>query len=108
MRPAITRRLAFLGVTVAAMLAALTLGVVPFRDWLEQRERTTELRVEVAEVEAVNQSYEERIDALNTDEEIEERARREYNLVLPDEEAYAVLPPPALARQLPGVWPFNR
>ena len=68
MRPATTRRLAFLGVTVAAMLAALTLGVVPFRDWLEQRERTTELRVEVAEVEAVNQSYEERIDALNTDE----------------------------------------
>ena len=53
---------------MAAVLAALTLGVVPVRDWLEQRERTAELRVEVAEVEAVNQSNEERIDALNTDE----------------------------------------
>ena len=106
MRPAITRRLAFLGVTVAAVLAALTLGVVPFRDWLEQRERTAELRVEVAEVEAVNRSYEERIDALNTDEEIERRARSEYSLIRPDEEAYAVLPPPRSEYPVPGIWPF--
>ena len=67
-----------------------------------------DLRDQVDELERANRAYELRIDALNTDEEIEERARREYNLVLPDEEAYAVLPPPAPARQLPGVWPFNR
>ena len=47
-----------------------------------------------------------RIDALNTDEEIERRARSEYNLIRPDEEAYAVLPPPRSEYPVPGIWPF--
>jgi cell division protein FtsB len=61
---------------------------------------------ELAGVEAVNAAYRDRIDALNTDEEIERRARAEYNLVRPDEEAYAVLPPPPADRGITGVWPF--
>ncbi len=96
------------GVALAAATATLAFGVVPFRDWLEQRQVNEDLRAQVQELEDVNRAYELRIDALNTDEEIEERARREYNLVRPDEEAYAVLPPPSPLRQIPGVWPFNR
>ncbi len=107
MKVAGTRFLPFLGVTLAVATATLAFGVVPFRDWLNQRQVNLDLRVQVEELEQANRVYELRIDALNTDEEIEERARREYNLVLPDEEAYAVLPPPAAVRQLPGVWPFN-
>ena len=107
MRSGTARRLSLLGVTLAAVAAALALGVVPFRDWLEQRERTADLQAQVDEVDAVNREYEDRIDALNTDEEIERRARSDYNLIRPDEEAYAVLPPPRTEHQVPGIWPFD-
>ena len=100
------KRLVLLGVMVAASAAVLGVGVVPGRDWLDQRSTTGELLAELAEVEAVNAAYRDRIDALNTDEEIERRARAEYNLVRPDEEAYAVLPPPSADRGITAVWPF--
>jgi len=100
------KRLVLLGVMVAASAAVLVVGVVPVRDWLDQRSTTEELLAELAEVEVVNAAYRDRIDALNTDEEIERRARAEYNLVRPDEEAYAVLPPPSAHRGITGVWPF--
>ena len=100
------KRLVLLGVMVAASAAVLVVGVVPVSDWRDQRSTTGELLAELAEVEAVNAAYRDRIDALNTDEEIERRARAEYNLVRPDEEAYAVLPPPPADRGITGVWPF--
>ena len=100
------RRLVLFGVMVVASAAVLVVGMVPVRDWLDQRSTTEELSAELAEVEAVNASYRDRIDALNTDEEIERRARAEYNLVRPDEEAYAVLPPPSADRGITAVWPF--
>ena len=100
------KRLFLLGVLVVASAAVLVVGMVPVRDWLDQRSTTEELSAELAEVEAVNASYRDRIDALNTDEEIERRARAEYNLVRPDEEAYAVLPPPSADRGITAVWPF--
>ena len=100
------KRLVLLGVMVAASATVLVVGMVPVSDWLDQRSTTGELLAELAEVEAVNAAYRDRIDALNTDEEIERRARAEYNLVRPDEEAYAVLPPPPTDRGITGVWPF--
>jgi len=107
LRPAATRRLILMMVVVTAAAAALPLGVVPFRDWLEQRDRTAALRVEVEAVEDVNRGYDERIDALGTDEEIERRAREDYGLIRPDEEAYAIPPSPRTEREVPGVWPFD-
>lgn len=100
------RRLLLFGVMAAASVAVLVVGMVPVRDWFDQRSTTDELLAELAEVEAVNAAYRDRIDALNTDEEIERRARADYNLVRPDEEAYAVLPPPPAAPRITGVWPF--
>ena len=100
------RRLVLFGVMVVASAAVLVVGMVPVRDWLDQRSTTEELSAELAEVEALNAAYRDRIDALNTDEEIERRARAEYNLVRPDEEAYAVLPPPSADRGITAVWPF--
>ncbi len=85
---------------------ALMAGVVPFRGWLEQRDRNAALRVEVEAVEADNRAYEDRMDALDTDEEIERLAREEYGLVRPDEEAYAIQPAPASDAVVPGIWPF--
>jgi cell division protein FtsB len=107
MNPGLLRRLGVLGLTVLVFVAVLGLGVVPFRDWLDQRETLGDLREQVAEIERQNRDYELRADALNTDEEIERRARAEYNLVRSDEEAYAVLPPPDEVVVIPGIWPFR-
>ena len=107
MNPGLLRRLGVLGLTVLVFVAVLGLGVVPFRDWLEQRETLGDLREQVAEIERQNRDYELRVDALNTDEEIERRARSEYNLVRSDEEAYAILPPPDEVVVIPGIWPFR-
>ena len=56
---------------------------------------------------AQNAAYEERIERLQTVEEIERLAREQYNLVFPGEEAYAVLPAPLPELDLPTVWPFG-
>ena len=100
------KRLVLLGIMVGVSATVVIVGRVPVRDWLDQRSTTGELLAELAEVEAVNAAYLDQIDALNTDEEIERRARAEYNLVRPDEEAYAVLPSPPADRGITGVWPF--
>ena len=107
MNPRLLRRLGVLGLTVLVFVAVLGLGVVPFRGWLDQRENLGDLREQVAEIERENREFELRVDALNTDEEIERRARAEYNLVRFDEEAYAVLPPPDEVVAIPGIWPFR-
>ena len=106
MSASLLKRLVLFGVMVAASVSVLVVGMVPVRDWLDQRSTTEELLAELAEVEAVNTAYRDRIDALNTDEEIERRARAEYNLVRPGEDAYAVLPPPSADRGITAVWPF--
>ena len=96
-----------IGAVVVVVGIILAFGIDPFSDWLGQRSDSTSLRSQVEEVERRNKEYELQIDALNTDEEIERRAREEYNLVRPEEEAYAVLPPPPAAHRIEGVWPFN-
>ena len=105
-RGRLPRWLAVVVVAVVSAGAALLLGVVPFQGWLEQRDRNAALRVEVEAVEAGNRAYEDRMDALDTDEEIERLAREEYGLVRPDEEAYAIQPAPASDAEVPGIWPF--
>ncbi|MAG51487.1 MAG: septum formation initiator family protein [Acidimicrobiales bacterium] len=107
MSPRMLRRLGVLGLAVLVFVAVLGLGVVPFRDWLDQRETLGDLRGQVSDIEHQNRAYELRVDALNTDEEIERRARAEYNLVRFDEEAYAVLPPPGDVMEAPDIWPFR-
>ena len=96
-----------IGAVVVVVGIILAFGIDPFSDWLDQRSDSTSLRSQVEEVERRNKEYELQIDALNTDEEIERRAREEYNLVRPEEEAYAVLPPRPAAHRIKGVWPFN-
>ena len=76
MRQAVSRRLVLVLVAVTAAAAALPLGVVPFRDWLDQRERTADLQAQVDDVDAVSREYEDRLDALAR-KEATWRARQE-------------------------------
>ena len=72
------RLLVPLGVVVVVVGITLAFGIDPFSDWLDQRSDTTSLERQVNAVEERNKEYELLIDALNTDEEIERRAREEY------------------------------
>lgn len=92
------------GVCVVGVLAVF---VFPTRTFLEQRETTSESRRRLDLIEEQNRVMEDRIAELDDPDEIERLAREQYNLVLPGEEAYAVLPPPLPPLELPTVWPFG-
>ena len=74
--------------------AVLAFAVFPTSTYLDQRADTAEAEERLAVLRAQNDAYEERIERLQTVEEIERLAREQYNLVFPGEEAYAVLPAP--------------
>ena len=100
-------RLLGLGVGGAALCAVLAFAVFPTSTYLDQRAGTTESEERLAVLRAQNEAYEERIERLRTQEEVERLAREQYNLVFPGEEAYAVLPAPLPELTLPAVWPFG-
>lgn len=92
------------GVTVLAVLA---FAVFPTSTYLDQRRDTEEAEQRLSVLRDQNQAYVEQIERLHAPEEIERLAREQYNLVLPGEEAYAVLPAPLPELDLPAVWPFG-
>jgi hypothetical protein len=89
------------------LLAALSVWVFPTRTWLDQRSALADTGVELQELEAQRAALEQRVTELDSDEQIERIARSEYGLVLPGEEAYAVLPAPEKPVELPDIWPFG-
>jgi cell division protein FtsB len=91
----------------AALCALLAVTVFPTSTYLEQRRDTTEAEQRLAVLRDQNQAYEDRIERLESPEEIERLAREQYNLVRPGEEAYAVLPAPLPELDLPALWPFG-
>lgn len=90
-----------------AVLGALAVGVFPTQTFLDQRSATEEAQQRLSVLRAQNESFEERLDRLGSDEEIERLAREQYNLAFPGEEAYAVLPAPLPPLTLPEIWPFG-
>lgn len=88
------RRLAWTALVLLTLVVAVMFILVPARSWLELRSTVESRRAEVVRLEADTTRLEQRILDLKTDAEIERIARSEYNLVYPNEEAYAVLPPP--------------
>jgi hypothetical protein len=82
-------------------------GVFPTRTWLDQRAAAERAEKQLRVLDAENEELERRIEELSTDEAIERLAREQYNLVKAGEEAYAVLPPPRAAVDLPAIWPFG-
>lgn len=92
---------------VVLVLFVIGYAVLPIRSWLDQRSEITGQQVELAEVEAANAALADRVEALGTLTEIERIARRDLGLVMPGEEAYAVLPPAPEPIRLPEAWPFT-
>jgi cell division protein FtsB len=117
--PAVARRLSLppglvrwlkpllLALAAVATMALLAMYVFPTRTWIDQRAAIAETRASLAELDAEREALEARVAELDTDSEIELIARTQYGLVLPGEEAYAVLPAPEHPIELPSVWPFG-
>ena len=89
------------------VFAVLAYFVFPTRTWMDQRAALDETQGQLADVQADNEELAARIEALQTADEIERLARRDFSLIYPGEEAYAILPPPPRAVTLPNAWPFN-
>lgn len=109
-------------VVLIALIGVLFVAVFPTRTWLAQKRERADAVEQLHVLDEQNQILASRVEALQSDDEIERLAREQYNLVKPGEEAYALLPPPSSStatttpipaveeeaeRSLPGkVWNF--
>jgi cell division protein FtsB len=99
--------LAFAALAFAGVLA---LAVFPAKAVLAQRANRAQLAAHVAQLSAENAALQDRAGQLQTDPEIE-RLARQYNLVMPGEESYFILPqagPPTTDAPAPPPAPVHR
>ncbi len=86
-------------VAAVVVVGVVFLAVFPTRTYLDQRRELTAAERRARVLAAQNQELEAKVQRLNTDAEIERLARKDYNLVRPGEEPFAILPsaspPPA-------------
>jgi cell division protein FtsB len=88
------RRAAWPLLISAIVVGILALAAFPARTYVAQRRGLVAADRRVAVLREQNASMSKRVARLDTDAEIERLARRQYSLVRPGEEAYAILPPP--------------
>jgi cell division protein FtsB len=83
------------GALVALPIAAgfVLLAVFPFRTWLDQQDAIADTRDRLARLQAENERLEADSARLASPTEIERRARAQFNLVYPGEEAIAIIAP---------------
>jgi cell division protein FtsB len=84
-------------VVLIGLVGVLFVAVFPTRTWLAQKNEREAAVAQLELLEEQNAILASRVDALQSDEEIERLAREQYNLVRPGEEAYALLPAPSSA-----------
>jgi len=75
------------------ILAVFVFGVFPTGSYVEQRNELDRAVDELGQLEGDNDLLQRRVVRLESDEEIERVARQEFDMVLPDEESYLILPP---------------
>jgi cell division protein FtsL len=90
-------RPARLALGVLALVATLFLFVFPTRSYLAQREAVDDARERVEVLREQNDRLEAELRRLQTPSEIERLAREQYNMVLPGERAFTVVPAPPVA-----------
>ncbi len=79
-------------ITCLSLAVLVGLAVVPVRTWLSQKEKTRQAETEISRIDQDIASLERQLDQLQTDAEIERRARQDFDLVYPGEESYRILP----------------
>ncbi len=92
---------------LVTVVGVLFVGFFPGRTFVAQQASLGRAEDRLEVLQEQNELLDGRIEALNTDAEIERLAREQYNLVRPGEQAYAILPPPEVPVLIPEVWPFT-
>ncbi len=103
----VASRIVLPAVLLVLLLAVLAYTVFPTRSWLDQRQTIADRELELVALHDANDVLDGRVNALGTPAEIERIARRDHGLVLPGEEAYAVLPAAPAPVRMPPAWPFT-
>ena len=86
------RRIPMVATLLVFFLAVMLVGLVPFRQILNQRDAVSGAEERLEALIETNARLEEEIEALQTPVEIERRAREDFGLVRPGEVAYIVVP----------------
>ncbi len=89
------------------LFAGLVYFIFPTTTWLDQRAEASEVQEELDALVGEQAELRQEIARMRTDDEVELIARRDFNFVLPGEEAYAILPAQMAPVSLPSSWPFN-
>ncbi len=90
----------------ALFVAILVVGVFPTRTYLNQKRSIAQASAQLTQLQHDNAALSTEAKRLGTDAEIEHQARQNYDLVMPGEEVYRVLPAPKPPVPVPDVWPF--
>jgi cell division protein FtsL len=90
-----------LALVALAVVAILFLFVFPTRSYLAQRRQVGAAANDVATLEAQNDQLEQEAQKLQTPEEIERRAREQFNMGYPGEQQFRVFPAPVTTTTVP-------
>lgn len=86
------RRLAVLATIMVFLLGVMLVGLVPFKQILNQRDAVAAAEDRLSQLQEENERLTGQVQALETPIEIERRAREDFGLVRPGETAYIVMP----------------
>lgn len=86
------RRVPLVATVLVFFLAVMLVGLVPFRQILNQRSAVAAAEERLVALERTNEKLVDEIAALKTPVEIERRAREDFGLVRPGETTYIVVP----------------
>lgn len=75
------------------ILAIFVFGVFPTGSYVDQRSELNDAEQELVELQAENEQLEQRVERLESDDAIENKARADYGLERPEDESYLILPP---------------
>lgn len=103
------RRRVIAGALAGTVLAVgvLFVAAAPVNTYRTQQQTTADAQAELAEVKAERARVQAETALLETDAEIERRAREDFGFQRPGEETYNILPAPTEPIGLPDVWPFT-
>jgi cell division protein FtsB len=93
---------------VRLLLVAVAIGsvvfffVLPARTWLSQSSSTAVAEKRIKVLAAENQALQTKVAQLHDPAYIERVAREQYDLVMPGEKAYSILPPVVTTTSVPG------
>ncbi len=102
------RRLFWMGVVAAVVGGIAFLGAFPARTYFRQQSATARAESDLNALDTEIAELQGQIDDLQTDDEIEQRAREDHAMTRPGEEVVTLLPAAPAPVAVPSGWPYSR